>query len=158
MCFYLIFEFQSVLLFKKKTILCSKKLVKSHFFACFYLNRAFIRDVLLFTILRYTGLWVGWWLGHMFQSWGCFFLCPWHYVCQFSAKNLIGHDLWNVSKKITTSIEVKIAIKTLRHSPARVQWDFLPRIGICNVKDIRKNVPNFEACDPTPTPPTTLYI
>ena len=61
-------------------------------------------------------------------------------------------------KKITTSIEVKIAIKTLRHSPARVQWDFLPRIGIRNVKDIRKNVPNFEACDPTPTPPTTQYI
>ena len=60
---------------------------------------------------RYTGLWAGWGLGHMFQSWGRFFLCPWHYVCQFSAKNLIGHDLWNVSKKITTSIEVKIAIK-----------------------------------------------
>ena len=107
---------------------------------------------------RYTGLWAGWGLGHMFQSWGRFFLCPWHYVCQFSAKNLIGHDLWNVSKKITTSIEVKIAIKTLQHSPARVQWDFLPRIGIRNVKDIRKNVPNFEACDPTPNPPTTLYI
>ena len=107
---------------------------------------------------RYTGLWAGWGLGHMLQSWGRFFLCPWHYVCQFSAKNIIGHDLWNVSKKVTTSIEVKIAIKTLRHSPARIQRDFLPRIGIRNVKDIRKNVPNFETCDPTPTPPTTLYI
>ena len=39
----------------------------------------------------------------------------------YRQKNLIGHDLWNVSKKITTSIEVKIAIKTLQHPPARVQ-------------------------------------
>ena len=47
---------------------------------------------------RYTGLWAGWGLGHMLQSWGRFFLCPWHYVCQFSAKNLIGHELGNVVK------------------------------------------------------------
>ena len=25
---------------------------------------------------RYTGLWAGWGLGHMLQSWGRFFLCP----------------------------------------------------------------------------------
>ena len=33
---------------------------------------------------------------------------------------------------------------------------FLLFIQIHSVKDIRKDVPNFEGCNPPPTPPTTL--
>ena len=80
---------------------------------------------------------------------------------EFSNLNITNQEQQQLSSCLDLAKRIarsKIAIKTLQHSPARVQWDFLPRIGIHNVKYIRKNVPNFEACDPTPTPPTTLYI
>ena len=46
-----------------------------------------------------------------------------------TTKNFIGHDLGNVLKKNSTSIEVKITIKTLRHSPSPVRWHLGHKIG-----------------------------
>ena len=80
------------------------------------------------------------------------------YANVHTTKNFIGHDLSNVSKKSTTSIEVKIATKTSRQFSARVRRKFLLSIGIRSGKGIRKNFPNFEVCDPLLAPSTTLHI
>ena len=51
MCFYLIFEFQSMLLFKTKTISCSKTSMKKHFAllfkSCFYSKCALLYSCII---------------------------------------------------------------------------------------------------------------
>ena len=63
---------------------------------------------------RYTGLWAGWGLGHMLQSWGRFFLCPWHYVCVLSAKKF--HQTWPVEslKKNSSDMNCGMSRKKLQ--------------------------------------------
>ena len=84
------------------------------------------------------------------------FLCPWQYVCQFTTKNLIRHDLWNVSKKITTFIVVKIATKTFKTFLSSCPMRIFAENWHTYCQEHKKKVPNSKVCDHIPAPPTTL--
>ena len=75
-CFYLIFEFWSVLLFKNYEILCSKNSVKS-FFACFYSKRASIQTSA--SIKEFTVYEISWTM--IFDI-----LCLWNFMDHDSGK------------------------------------------------------------------------
>ena len=55
----------------------NKQHLENHFkiYTRFHIDTHPISTVLQ-RLPRYTGLWAGWGLGHMLQSWGRFFLCP----------------------------------------------------------------------------------
>ena len=58
------------------------------------------------------------------------FLCPWLLICQFSTKNLIGHELWKLSN----------LGQILKVSTAHVWCGFLLKIGTTRSKNKRKMV------------------
>ena len=82
-----------------------------------------------------------------------FFLCLWHFVCQFSMKYFIRHELRNVSNKTFNFYCSKNGNFCLRHSWVHAWLNILFKIGIHSVKGIRKKSQFYKyECPPLPPP------